>query len=181
MIGIIAALIVGPQRLPAYAQKLAELVKAVRNFADTAKTRVKDEIGDDVDWQQLDPRQYDPRRIIRDALVAPASSTPEAPVMQVTPPRVRAPAPSIPLETGEPAPLQKQPNQQHARDHVASYDAPTIGRAAQHSLPAPLRSCLPQHRSATLSGPAKSSAASAPPPPTPQAQPAHSRDCCRLG
>lgn len=33
---------------------------------------MKDEMGDefdDVDWRQLDPRQYDPRRIIREALL----------------------------------------------------------------------------------------------------------------
>jgi sec-independent protein translocase protein TatB len=33
---------------------------------------MKDEMGpefDDVDWKKLDPRQYDPRRIIREALI----------------------------------------------------------------------------------------------------------------
>jgi len=40
---------------------------------------MRDEMGDDfddVDWRKLDPRQYDPRRIIRDALLdSPPSST----------------------------------------------------------------------------------------------------------
>jgi sec-independent protein translocase protein TatB len=78
IIGIIAVLLLGPQRLPMYAQKLAEFVKAVRRFADTAKDRMRDEMGpdfDDVDWQKLDPRQYDPRRIIRDALIDSATGS----------------------------------------------------------------------------------------------------------
>lgn len=69
---IIAVFIVGPERLPRYAQKVGELVRQVKKFADGAKDRLKDEMGpefDEVDWKQLDPRQYDPRRIIRDALL----------------------------------------------------------------------------------------------------------------
>jgi sec-independent protein translocase protein TatB len=34
-----------------------------------AKQRLREEVGDDVDWQQLDPRRYDPRRIVREALL----------------------------------------------------------------------------------------------------------------
>jgi sec-independent protein translocase protein TatB len=40
-------------------------------MANGAKDRMRDEMGpdfDDVDWKKLDPRQYDPRRIIREAL-----------------------------------------------------------------------------------------------------------------
>lgn len=68
---VIALIVLGPERLPYYAQKLGELVKGMKRMADGAKERVKDEMGpefDDIDWAQLDPRQYDPRRIIRDAL-----------------------------------------------------------------------------------------------------------------
>ena len=69
---VIAMFIVGPTRLPVYAQKLGEFVRAVKRLADGAKDRLKDEMGEDfdqVDWKQLDPRQYDPRRIVRDALL----------------------------------------------------------------------------------------------------------------
>jgi sec-independent protein translocase protein TatB len=110
IIGIIAVLLLGPQRLPMYAQKLAEFVKAVRRFADTAKDRMRDEMGpdfDDVDWQKLDPRQYDPRRIIRDALIdsATGSGMADATPTQVTASRVRAPSPVVPLAAGEAAPF----------------------------------------------------------------------------
>ena len=69
---VIALIIVGPDKLPRYAQKLGELVRGAKRMADGAKDRLREEMGpefDDVDWKQLDPRQYDPRRIIRDALL----------------------------------------------------------------------------------------------------------------
>lgn len=68
---VIALIVLGPERLPYYAQKLGEFVKTIRRMTEGAKERVKEEMGDEydeVDWKQLDPRQYDPRRIIRDAL-----------------------------------------------------------------------------------------------------------------
>ena len=72
LIGVIAALIIGPERLPKYAESLARLSKRAREAMQGAKTRMRDEMGpdfDDVDWRKLDPRQYDPRRIIREALL----------------------------------------------------------------------------------------------------------------
>lgn len=72
VIGVIAIFVLGPERLPHYAAQLARLVKALRALADGAKDRLRDEMGpefDEVDWKKLDPRQYDPRRIIREALL----------------------------------------------------------------------------------------------------------------
>ncbi|MCS6581322.1 MULTISPECIES: twin-arginine translocase TatA/TatE family subunit [Curtobacterium] len=111
IIGVIGVLLLGPQRLPMYAQKLAEFVKAVRRFADTAKERMRDEMGpefDDIEWQKLDPRQYDPRRIIRDALLDSGSSAAAVQTAQVTASRVRATAPVVPLAAGEPAPFDAE-------------------------------------------------------------------------
>ncbi|MCC4249477.1 twin-arginine translocase TatA/TatE family subunit [Microbacterium testaceum] len=72
LIGVIAALIIGPERLPRYAESLARLTKRAKETMQGAKTRMRDEMGpefDEVDWRKLDPRQYDPRRIIREALL----------------------------------------------------------------------------------------------------------------
>ncbi len=82
LIGVIAAFIIGPDKLPKAAERLADAVKWLRGASTNAKSRMKEEMGDDfadVDWRKLDPRQYDPRRIIRDALLAedePAAPTP---------------------------------------------------------------------------------------------------------
>lgn len=69
---LIGILVIGPQRLPEYTQKLANVVKEVRRMASGAREQIKDEVGidiDDVDWKKYDPRQYDPRRIIKEALL----------------------------------------------------------------------------------------------------------------
>jgi sec-independent protein translocase protein TatB len=69
---IAALLVIGPDRMPEYAAKLAKLVRQVRGMADTAKEQLREQMGsefDDVDWKQYDPRQYDPRRIVREALM----------------------------------------------------------------------------------------------------------------
>lgn len=68
---VIAAIVIGPQRLPRYAEQLAALVRTARGMAGDARARMREELGPelaDVDWASLDPRRYDPRRIVRDAL-----------------------------------------------------------------------------------------------------------------
>ena len=88
IIGIIAVFLLGPDRLPYYASQLARLVRSLRDMANGAKDRMREEMGpdfDDIDWKQLDPRQYDPRRIIRDAL-----TDDEEPAVTVRPPRSAA-------------------------------------------------------------------------------------------
>lgn len=77
LIGVIAVFVIGPERLPAYSQKFGAFVRQLRDFASGAKDRMKDELGDDFDeieWKKLDPRQYDPRRIIREALLEEPSA-----------------------------------------------------------------------------------------------------------
>ena len=72
IIGVIAVFLLGPERLPYYASQLARLVKSLRGMANGARDRMREEMGpdfDDIDWKKLDPRQYDPRRIIREALL----------------------------------------------------------------------------------------------------------------
>ncbi len=81
---VVAALLLGPEKLPHYAEMLAKLTVRVRDWLTDARSRVKDEMGEDfeeIDWRKLDPRQYDPRRIIREALIddAPLSTRPAAP------------------------------------------------------------------------------------------------------
>ncbi|APX03258.1 Sec-independent protein translocase TatB [Arthrobacter sp. QXT-31] len=69
---LIGILVIGPQRLPEYTQKLANLVREVRRMASGAREQIKEEVGidiDEVDWKKYDPRQYDPRRIIKEALL----------------------------------------------------------------------------------------------------------------
>jgi sec-independent protein translocase protein TatB len=68
---VVAAVVLGPERLPQYAQQLARLVRELRRMAQGASQQMREELGpefDEIDWRKLDPRQYDPRRIVREAL-----------------------------------------------------------------------------------------------------------------
>ena len=68
LVAIVAGLVIGPQRLPIYTHRLAELIRSVRSFVDASKARA--------DLEALDVRQYDPRRIVREALTEPATTQP---------------------------------------------------------------------------------------------------------
>ncbi|MFF2052354.1 Sec-independent protein translocase TatB [Leifsonia sp. NPDC058194] len=101
IVAVIAAFVIGPERLPLYAGKLGQFVRSLRDFANGAKTRMRDEMGpefDEVDWKKLDPRQYDPRRIIREALLedAPAPSSAIKPASPVAAARRALPAGALP-------------------------------------------------------------------------------------
>ena len=67
----IALVVLGPDRLPGYAAQAARMMRQVRTMADNVKDHAREQMGpefDDIDWESLDPRQYDPRRVIRDAI-----------------------------------------------------------------------------------------------------------------
>lgn len=82
LIGVIALFLIGPDRLPAYSAQFGRLIRQLRDMASGAKVRMREELGpdfDDVDWKKLDPRQYDPRRIIREALQESPTTQAKAP------------------------------------------------------------------------------------------------------
>ncbi|WP_324649717.1 twin-arginine translocase TatA/TatE family subunit [Georgenia sp. H159] len=71
VIALLAIVLIGPERLPQYAEQLGRLVRNLRRLSTDTSERVRAELGpelDDLDLKSLDPRQYDPRRIVRDAL-----------------------------------------------------------------------------------------------------------------
>lgn len=72
ILALLAVLIIGPERLPYYSKQLGEWVRKAKRMVDNAQVQLKSELGEDfqdVDWKKLDPRQYDPRRIVREALL----------------------------------------------------------------------------------------------------------------
>ena len=74
LLALIAVFILGPDRMPEYAAKLARGIRKARVMAEGAKDQLKDQLGpeyEDINWRQYDPRQYDPRRIVREALLDP--------------------------------------------------------------------------------------------------------------
>lgn len=65
---IIFVIIIGPQRLPEYTRNIVRWVRSARRWVDESRASVEDEMGIAIDdLRKYDPRQYDPRRIIREA------------------------------------------------------------------------------------------------------------------
>jgi sec-independent protein translocase protein TatB len=84
LLALIIGVVVGPKRLPALASTLGRYVRRLREYVDEKKGELEGELGadfGDLEWRKLDPRQYDPRRIVRDALFdgEPPSSYLEGP------------------------------------------------------------------------------------------------------
>ncbi|MFJ6475387.1 twin-arginine translocase TatA/TatE family subunit [Micrococcus luteus] len=89
ILAVLAIVILGPEKLPEYTRAFTDWLRVMRDKAEGAKAQFKEETGtdfDEVGWRKYDPRQYDPRRIIRDALREPAdgSSTPASRAAQAT-------------------------------------------------------------------------------------------------
>lgn len=76
VIALLALILVGPERLPEYVRGLRGVVLRLRALLKDGQEALKDELGTDVDWNQLDPRNYDPRRIVREALFDDSDATP---------------------------------------------------------------------------------------------------------
>lgn len=100
ILGLIAVFVLGPERLPTYAAGLARFIKTLRRMADGAKDQLSNELGEELDWKKLDPRQYDPRRIIREALVEDEPAKPAT--------DLNRPKPIVTLKTGESAPFDSE-------------------------------------------------------------------------
>ncbi|RKQ36763.1 twin-arginine translocase TatA/TatE family subunit [Kocuria tytonis] len=104
---IVALVIIGPERVPEYAQKLKEMVRAIRDYATGATADLKETLGPeftDLDWRKLDPRQYDPRVIVREALLEddPVRANGSTAATSVAAPTVRR------LARGERAPFDTE-------------------------------------------------------------------------
>jgi sec-independent protein translocase protein TatB len=112
VLAVLAVVILGPEKLPEYAAQLARLIKELRRMATGAKEQLREEVGDDIadmDWRKLDPRQYDPRKIIKDALLEDfedaVSAVRETPAIAQRPVAI---ARSAPLAPHEPAPFDNE-------------------------------------------------------------------------
>ncbi|SNC62041.1 twin arginine-targeting protein translocase TatB [Kytococcus aerolatus] len=70
---IIALLVfIGPSRLPEALENVRRWIRQARDMANQAKGELREQVGDDIadlDWRKWDPRQYNPRRIVREALL----------------------------------------------------------------------------------------------------------------
>lgn len=78
VIGLVAVVVLGPDRLPRAAADIGRVLRQLRGVAQDAKAELRAELGPDID----DLRNLDPRRLIREQLMAedpPAPRTGPAP------------------------------------------------------------------------------------------------------
>ena len=73
---LVVLLVIGPDKLPEVASQLARGTRVVRDIIRRAKVSLQEELGDEFELTSLDPRQYDPRRIVREALLDDSPSPP---------------------------------------------------------------------------------------------------------
>ena len=74
VIGVVAVLVLGPDRLPRAAADLGRMLRQLRGLAQDAKSELRAELGPEVD----ELRNLDPRRMIREQLLADDAPTPKA-------------------------------------------------------------------------------------------------------
>ena len=92
LVAIIAGFVLGPQRLPGYAHRLGRAVRTLRHFVDSTRSTAEAEMGVPLrrsEWESLDLKQYDPRRIVADALRENNTATPTNPDLVAEAARVR--------------------------------------------------------------------------------------------
>ena len=69
---LVIMVVIGPSRLPEYTRTFAQFVRKARVSLEGAKASVREELGpelSDLKLADFDPRNYDPRKIVRDVMV----------------------------------------------------------------------------------------------------------------
>lgn len=68
---VVVLIIIGPDRLPGAVENVRRWIRQARDMANQAKGDLREQVGDDIDldWRKWDPRQYNPKRIVREALM----------------------------------------------------------------------------------------------------------------
>lgn len=68
VIALVAALFLGPDKLPELAKQAAAIIRAVRRHTDSARDDLREQLGPD--YADLELRDLDPRALVRKQIVA---------------------------------------------------------------------------------------------------------------
>ncbi|MFC5268920.1 sec-independent translocase [Kribbella qitaiheensis] len=88
VIGLVAVLVFGPDRLPEFARTAARLLGQVRSIVANAQRDLREELGPD--FANLDVRELDPRTFVRKRLLDGMDEQPEV--------RKKSPADATPYD-----------------------------------------------------------------------------------
>lgn len=67
VIALVAILVFGPDRLPTLAKQAGQFARKARDFANSARDELRDELGPD--FSDLELRDLDPRTIVRKHII----------------------------------------------------------------------------------------------------------------
>ena len=67
VIAFIAVLFIGPERMPELAKQAGAILRKARDFANTARDELRDELGPE--YADLELRDLDPRSIVRKHII----------------------------------------------------------------------------------------------------------------
>jgi sec-independent protein translocase protein TatB len=111
VLGVIALIVFGPDRLPQLARDAGRTLRQIREMAQTARTELKSELGDtvgDFDFSDLNPRTFVRKHLLDDLdadLTSPDPGRTSASTASATAPGgVPSPAPAAFGPLTEPAP-----------------------------------------------------------------------------
>lgn len=96
VIGVVAMLVFGPEKLPDFARQAAGFLKTARQMADNAKKDLREQLGPEFD--DINLRDLDPRNMVQELMnedVAPNNPTPP-PIRQA---RILRPGEIPPFDT----------------------------------------------------------------------------------
>lgn len=71
LVAVVAGLVIGPRRLGDATRTLATTIRSLRAFVEASRSRAAEDLGlplTRAEWEELDLRRFDPRRIVREAL-----------------------------------------------------------------------------------------------------------------
>jgi sec-independent protein translocase protein TatB len=99
-LGVLAMIVLGPEKLPRYAAEAARVLRRVRSMANEARSEVRRELGPEFDGVSL--RSLNPRSVVRQHLLDPLDDDGTPRPVQRPPRRMGPGTPAPQRPAGEP-------------------------------------------------------------------------------
>jgi|SRR5262245_16889935 len=96
VIAFVAVLVFGPDKLPEFARQAGRMARQLKNFANTARDELRDELGPE--YADLDLRDLDPRAIVKKHIMEAMNEAEQE--------EARAKSQALPLEERPPYDLE---------------------------------------------------------------------------
>lgn len=99
VIAIVAVIVFGPDKLPEFARQAGQFVRKAREFANTARDQLREELGPE--YSDLELRDLDPRTFVRKQITAVMEEADRPGPSAVPAPRETLPAGEEPPYDGD--------------------------------------------------------------------------------